>query len=333
MKYPLLILVLIGLVVTACQDGQQVMTNNPFIGGAEGLSMDFADGAPPDEIYDSGQFPFSVNVVVENVGENTVLAEEAFVRLIGINPSTFNVTPADMHMYLDDNLRSAAKLIDGSSVPGDITTFVIPPDDPPLLYKPNLLGTDEIILRAELCYKYMTKSTTQICIKDQTLDTLNNDKICSVNEMKYPQNWGAPIHISEVREFPQGKNNIGITFKIEHVGTGLFFDKNDFAKGYDLACDDSITNPNENRLWVKVHFGGESDPPQITCPLLKKGSPPYGDIVMFQGQPREITCTIKGDKDGRKIYQGLLSIDLEYTYLNYIEKPVIVRDVSTDDEP
>lgn len=335
MKY-LAILAIIGIFLTACTGNTGPTNNAPFIGGSEGLSMDFVGGAPPDEIFDESQMPFSVNIVVENVGESKIAANDAFARLVGVNGATFGVDDlTDLHDYMDDNLRGAAKLIDGTSVPGDITSFIIPPGDKLLKYVPNLLGTDEIVLRAELCYKYQTRSTTQICIKDQTLDTLNNDKICSVNELKNPQNWGAPIHISELQEFPQGKNNIGVKFKIEHVGTGLFFDKNDFGKGPKLACDDSITNMDENVVWVAVKFQDipGASTPQITCPLLGAGNPPYGKIILFQGQPREITCTIKGDPGKRRIYQSLLEVDLDYTYLNYIEKPLIIRDATTGDHP
>ncbi|MFH1072115.1 MAG: hypothetical protein V1743_01670 [Nanoarchaeota archaeon] len=310
-------------ILTSCQQQDPNRGSNlPFIGGSEGLTMDFAPGAPPDEVFDAAQFPFSVNIIIENVGEDDVLPDEAEIRLIGIEPGLFGVSDDDLITVLPQTLRGAVKLADGTERPGDITQVVFPTSDvAQLSYQPDLEGTDEIIMRAEMCYDYKTRSTTQVCIKDQLLENIYNDKICVVNEEKLPQNSGAPIHITELRETPQGKNNVNVQFKIEHLGGGLFFK-------LGTPCDDSITNPNENMVKIKVYFvevPGYEAPP-IKCPLFHGETEGY--VNLFQGGPRTISCTIYGNPDKDRIYQDLLHIDLEYTYLNYIEKPLIIRDVT-----
>jgi hypothetical protein len=322
----IILLAVASLTLTACPSGNDGGGPGPFIGGSEGLTMQFALGAPPDEIYDAGQYPFSVNVIIENVGERDVLSDEAQVKLVGIEPGMFKVTDADIHSFLPQDLRGAAKLSDGTQVPGDITTVVFP-EEGQLIYQPDLYGTDEILMRAEICYDYQTKSTTQVCIKDNILDNINNDKICVVSEDKLPQNSGAPLHVSSVKEIPQGKHNVQVTFTIEHVGSGLFFDPD--APG-NWGCSDSVQNPYENVVHVKVYFQGSGyTPPAVSCPIFRGGN--EGTVMLFQGSPRDISCTIEGDASKDRIYQDLLHIDLDYKYLNYIEKPLIIRDVTRED--
>ena len=96
-------------------------------------------------------------------------------------------------------------------MPGELETLIVPHSGT-MSYLPDLQGTDEMLIRAELCYEYMTKSTTQICLKDQVLDNIYNDKICTLQGEKIPRNSGAPIHVTSVREIPHGKNNVQVTF-------------------------------------------------------------------------------------------------------------------------
>jgi hypothetical protein len=313
------------MLATSCTSGP----DNPdidkytFIGGTEGLSMAFQEGAPPDEIFDAGQHPFTITVIVENVGEEDVLDEDfAEVSVLGISAEQFGLRDDDLYQPLLEgvqSLRGAAKLVDGTEVPGDLTSVSFGT----LNYKPDLVGTTEILLRAELCYDYRTRSTTQICIKDNILDSLRSDKICSINELKIPQNSGGPVHVSQVKETPSGRDKVQISFTIEHVGTGLIF-----KKGSPLHCDDSLTNLDENWVWVDVWLPPESSDIKIECPLFFGGTSGY--VQLFQGAPRQISCTMQGrGPSGNRVYQDVLHVDMEYTYLQFVEKPMIIRDVST----
>ncbi|MBU1975767.1 MAG: hypothetical protein KKG59_05165, partial [Nanoarchaeota archaeon] len=275
------------------------------------------------------------NVILENVGEHNVEAIDVQAEIVGIEPTLFNVAANQITIeQLDMGLRGASKLPDGTSVPGDPTTLFFPTDEgtaEAFAYLPNLMGTDEILLRAELCYKYMTYSTTHICIKDNVLDNLQSDKICSVSEDKMPQNSGAPIHISSVRQMPQGKHNSVVIFTVEHVGSGLFFNPH-VDDSIDAECNDILHNPDENVVWVEAYFddvGGSYVPPEIHCGVLRGQA--AGKVHLFQGEPREISCTIYGDGTQSRIYQDLLHIDLTYQYLSFLETPLIVRDMKTED--
>ena len=327
-KYIIIGIILSMLVFVVSCDGGTEDPNKipPFIGGIEGLSLAFQDGAPPDEIFDAGQNPFTISLIIENVGEEDINPEDfAEVSLVGINPAQFGLRDSDLYLPLLDprndvvSLRSAAKLVDGTSVPGDLTSVSFGQ----MNYKPDLVGTTEILVRAELCYDYRTRSNTQICIKDNILDSLKSDKICSINEEKIPMNSGGPVQVTQVKETPSGQNQIQIAFTISHVGTGLFF-----KKGSPSHCDDSLTNFDENWVYVDVWLPPESSDVKMSCPLFNGGTSGY--VNMFQGAPRQISCNLKTtNTGGHKIYQDILHIDLEYTYLQFVERPLIIRDVST----
>ncbi|MFH1400097.1 MAG: hypothetical protein ABIH41_01130 [Nanoarchaeota archaeon] len=295
--------------------------------------MDFQLGAPPDEIFDNGQYPFGVTLVIENVGEEDVVVtgnrDFAVVTLVGIDPVQFGLSRDSVNQVIPQDMRGAAKLSDGTEVPGDIAMVSFPNDGELMSYKPNLEGTDEILLRAEICYDYRTRATSLICIKDRVLDNLYNDKICSINEPKVVQNSGAPVHVTALKQIPQGKSNTQVTFTVEHVGSGMFF-----KQGSARRCDDSITNIDQNQVYVKVRFADDQNLARstlISCPVFGVGKS-EGMLNLFQGQPREVSCIIKGDPTQNRVFQDVLLVELDYTYLNFVEKPIIIRDVATEED-
>ncbi len=322
--------VIIGLVLVLVGCGPQregPSPTDPFVGGMEGLTITFLEGSPPDEVFDAGQFPFAMTFVVTNVGEEDILpGDNAEVRIIGLNPAQWGVTEGDLYIPVLEgggyaSLRGAAKLADGSTIPGDPATIT---PQHTFKYLPDLVGTQEFLMRGEVCYDYKTRTTTLICIKDDILDNIRNDKICSINEYKTVFNSGAPIHVTSVKEAPQGQDAVNIIFTIEHVGTGLFFKKKP-----QQDCDDSITNFDRNFVHVDVWMSPESNV-QVNCPLLNSGG--SGFLQLFQGAPRTLSCTIRrpGSQGRNEIFQDILHIDLEYTYLQFTERPIIVRDVTTN---
>ncbi|MBN1645657.1 hypothetical protein JW868_01305 [Candidatus Woesearchaeota archaeon] len=301
----------------------------PFVGGIEGLAMIYQEQAPPDEIFDDGQFPFAITVLVENVGEEDLFYSDDFaeVRVVGINPSYF-VEGGDpdyfrKNLLFDSDLevlRGAAKLPDGTEVPGDITSISF--DN--LNYKPDLQGSDEMLIRTELCYDYQTITTASVCIKDDIIANLGDDKICSVDEFKVPHNSGGPVHITQVKQYPGGRNSI-VSFTIEHVGTGMIF-KHSSENPMKYPCEDTLTNLYENWVYIDVSMDPNAGI-DVECPLLGQGHTGY--IQLFQGEPRVIQCTLKGDKDRNRIFQDVIRVEMDYTYLQFVEKPVVIRDVSS----
>src|SRR3989344_4162988 len=92
-------LVAIALMTMAlkCQRGNNNTKNNrvTFVGGEEGLGIQFEDQAPPTEVFDMGQDPFNVELRFVNKGEKLIPKDKVKVTLSGLNPSDFGKTEQD----------------------------------------------------------------------------------------------------------------------------------------------------------------------------------------------------------------------------------------------
>ena len=90
----LILLIALSLMVVGCTGtqgtGPGADMSNPFIGGTMGLDVGFLEGSPPAIVFDNGQFPFEVEVVLENIGEWDIDSGEATITIVGVDPEDFN---------------------------------------------------------------------------------------------------------------------------------------------------------------------------------------------------------------------------------------------------
>ncbi|MBI4150349.1 hypothetical protein HY488_03020 [Candidatus Woesearchaeota archaeon] len=325
MKYNRLVIVLVLFAVfllPACKPkGPTVEVTTPFIGGANGLLASFIEGAPPEYIFDNGNYPFGISVKLENVGEDAVEVTDAYVEIQGINPIDFGkASQADLKRNLPNRLEAARKNFDGTILPGGQTVV----EFGELRYLPDLHGNTQVKIRADVCYNYRTQTSTKVCIKGDLLRDVEGGDICKVAEEKQPQNSGGPIHVTKLREAPIGTGKIQLTFEIAHVG-----DPNDaFFNVESPECDPSIANPDRNMVFITVVSDVNGRIPK--CEGLQEASEDSssGFVTLFEGAPRIVTCSI--DISGiESTFEDLFEVDLEYKYMQSIEKQMLIRDVST----
>lgn len=335
----LLALFALSLILTGCTGQQKagIPLATPFIGGTNGLLISFVREAPPDTITDDAKFPFGIALQLENAGEADVPFGAGYAEIVGINPVDFGLpTQAYLTSPLlkEGKLSGAKKNFDGTVIPG-MQNVVQFPFDPVkqismLKYVPNLYGTTNVNIRANVCYDYRTKTTTKICVKENLLAIEEKPPLCLVNEPKNPQNSGAPLHITGMSEAPIGEDKVQLTFTISHVGnpTDSFF-----AVGTE--CDDSITNPQKYVVYINVtsdvngaraDCSGLEDP--VEGPIRGAHGERYGGFVrMYRGQPRTVTCTLDLS-NVESTFEELFEVELFYRYMQSIEKPMLIRDVS-----
>jgi hypothetical protein len=338
MKYVLLAL-LLALFVTACtnSNGPSDITD-PFVGGTAGLALSFEQGAPPAEIYDGGQMPFSVFVRVENLGEadvgpdsvNGVTGDNTFalIQIIGINPAQFGYPEVEKTFAeTETTILGARKNFDGTIIAGTLDSIPFEGYE----YLPDEQGNSQVTMRANICYDYTTRTNTRVCIKDNLLENVQDDSICVLSGPKDVKNSGAPVHVTAVTQNPLGRDKIQVTFTVENVGSGQVFRRASEQQysnrdPYSSPCDNSITNPNRNQVKVRVNLGDDTASGLIRCPLLDNSNEGY--INLFQGNAATISCTIQTDPQGNRIYTDSMRISLEYTYSQFVETPILIRDVS-----
>jgi len=260
-------LIVMAVVVAGC--GQQQTVGKTFIGGTVGLNSAFLTGSPPATTTDGGSGGFSIVVKLDNVGENDIAAGDGYVQIWGLDQKTYNSDAQDFKKMFNqqsgfgDTLRGAEKNFDGSVLNGGTATV----EFGNLKYLPTIQGDLQQKIWANVCYKYTTKVASQLCIKNTAEQAINNQDICQVEGETTPQNSGAPIQVTSLKEAYAGNNKMSITLTIAHVGTGDNFFKDD-----QLECNDVDSNPDSGKVKVtftNVQVAGKSVP--VVCQGLDNG--------------------------------------------------------------
>lgn len=323
MKKILMILILVIFLV-GCQDdsGSSSSQTTPFIGGTTGILISFAQGAPPEEVYDGGDFPFGIDVILKNEGEYTIPAQRAHVDISGILTSDF--ANVDLSRDIDEELIKTSKDPDGNVLPG--TTFHTEYDD--LEYTASLEGNQQFTIRSDVCYEYGTTATALICVKENILDVTKKG-VCEVTEAKTVYNSGAPVQITSFDEQATGSNTITFTFKIEKKGNGDIY-KSKYVGGGDIPpaqCTDE--RKYRDKIWVDVDAGNAALNNALTCQGLKDSgsaqSNRQGFVTLYSGE-RPIRCNIDiGSAGVAGNYEKVVTVKLQYDYEEFISTNLLIK--------
>jgi len=291
-----------------------------YIGGTTALIASFIDGAPPEEIFDAGGMPFSIVIKLENVGEYDVQDTDGYVEIIGINPIDFN-KPSQADLTKDiPVIKGARKNFESTVIPGDqvVVEFV------DLNYLPNVAGNFlGARVRANLCYNYETRASANVCIKRDILQNIRTKEICELSGEKFVANSGGPIQLTSVREEPLGSEKIQISFVVDDVG-----DANDRFYKMDTDCDDLPTNIDRDVVYVEILSDINGVVP--SCNGLRDPNPTNsaGYVTLYDGEPRRVICQV--DVSGiDSVFLDEFEVKLRYRYSQFIEKPVLIKDVTT----
>ena len=179
------------------------------------MALDFFPQAPPDFVFDTN-YPFSINLRVENVGEWDVAAGDAVFTVTGINPTDFGVSAADLQANSPDELLGAQRDPNGNVIQGTVTNV----EFPNLQYAGAVAGQVQFNVKVEGCYKYGTKTQVQLCILEDFLGRRGETSACNPNEEKTAENSGGPVHVTSFSESVVGSNKLSFFFTLRHVGDG-----------------------------------------------------------------------------------------------------------------
>ncbi|MFA5141497.1 MAG: hypothetical protein WC471_00830 [Candidatus Woesearchaeota archaeon] len=290
----------------------------PFIGGSDALKVSFVEGTPPAQIYDSGSSAFAIGLKLDNVGEHTVLATDGYVEILGLNAQDFGLgSQVDLKKSFVSDIRGAKKNLDGTTLEGDSVYM----DFSDMKYLPDLKGDVEFKFRANLCYDYVTQTSSKICLNKNPLAGLG-EAICKVSADKTVYNSGGPIQIVKVKESPLGNNKIQLLFEIGHKGSA-----NNLFYKMGTACDDALTNTDRYKVLVKVTSDVNGATAQ--CSGLESAvSGSEGYVTLFGGKNRAITCVLDlAAVDS--VYEDLFNVDLYYRYNQFLDKTIEIQDTGS----
>ncbi len=310
---------LLGLVVfiAACTTETAPGNDTPFIGGTNGLIIEFLENAPPKEVADNGQFPFDIIVKLTNEGEHKVLRSQAHVTISGLFPADFDKGLGELQRQPPvDDLEPVRKDPEGNEIPGTQTQVHIDG----LNYKGNLDGNVKFPVRAEVCYQYQTIANGQYCMRENLLDT--DEGVCEVSGTKTIHNSGAPVQITSFKQSVAGTDTILLTFTVSQRGNGNIFKSDTSTSG--VSCDSS-SFVDENKVFVSVQTGLGSNPIKCLGLFDRDGLDDHEGYVLLTNGDATFTCTQEvEDVDAEKTVRVIM--DYEYEEIKSTE--LIVKHLS-----
>ncbi len=299
-------ILVLSLFLFGCnQNNKGASLGTPFIGGTEGIKMHFRENAPPDQIFDSGEMPFDISVLLKNEGEFTVPAGEARLTLQGIDATAFGKSPSDMVVVVKEPLQAKEKSTMGKEIDSPEVDVSIEN----LNYKNKLAGDFSMPIKANLCYLYQTEAVVGLCLSSNPL--AQNTGVCNVQEAKTVYNSGAPVQIENFVEYVRGKNKIGFSFDIVQKGNG------EIIKDTEQNCLDASV-PEQNEMFVSVDTGL----PGLKCRPLKGGTDSSGYARLSNGK---VTVDCEQSVSQQGSFVKPISIKLKYRYSQTISKEVVIK--------
>lgn len=288
------------------QNGASVSLGSPFIGGDEAMNFGFQNQFPPESIRDNAQQRFNIQFELENIGEYDIPAESSYVRLKGIDKESFGISEDSVVL---PELRGVST-VSGNSIPGGkhIAMFTN------LAYSKELIsGSTPMTIHANLCYPYGTKVVSKLCVSGNTYGTEEENDICSItNEAVEVKNSASPVKIQNVKQYPAGPNSVQLMFDIVHTPTSS--DGQIFESGsYDNRCEIEDIYSKKNRVTYSIDTGIAG----INCEGTGSGT---NTVTLSDVGSYTVICT--QDTTGQENYEKLISMELDFGYMEKISKTV-----------
>ena len=297
---------------------------NSYQGGNLAIKAEFAQGAPPEKIRDQGKFPFSVRVMLENVGEYDIDENSAYVALAGTDARVLGLSESSK---IIPAIRGV-KLISGDVRSGGKQQVTFSN----MKYTENLgAGSLNVPLYAYICYPYKTLAQSSLCLSGDTYQLYDEDvTICDLESKRESISSGSPISIENVEQRAASDNSIEFQFDIVHKPTtnlGRLFKSNSISQGcliHGNSPTSSEAETQEDYVYFDVSTGVNLP---LTCTKELEGvSASSGYVKLYDGGRVTVYCTQETTKLEEQ--QKLVKIELSYDYLERISTSLLVEHVN-----
>jgi len=300
-------------------EGSGSAPKSAFLGGSEGLKIEFLKGEPPEEVTDQATFDFQTVVSIENEGEYDLKRDDVRIDLIGFLASDFGTNEDELRDKIPEDDPSPRRRDSEGNIIDSIQTYITFPSDEGFFnYERSVTGNTEFTFRANVCYKYQTKALSQLCVLRDLISP--NNAVCDPTGTKTIQSSGSPVKISSFRQTVAGKDKISFSFDVSSTGTGEVFKEGD-STSPPASCptDPRERREKEDRVLVTIETGL----PNLRCVGLSGSS--SGFVSLVEGK-RTITCTQELDP-GRNDFETNVEITADFNYLDHEEKRVLVKHI------
>jgi hypothetical protein len=283
-------------IVTACSGEEKVEFKGAFLGGTQGVTVDFEPFGVEEDgiftIFDTESFP--IEVTLRNKGEYEIETSDITVKLLGPAPEEFEGI-ASRELKNSGIIDKISELIPE----GGEETLTFATD---ALYKSEVQGLADRDWLANLEYKYKTSVIVpEVCLKEDLADK----RVCEVKEDKKFFVSGAPIIVSQVTQSTAGKGIMALTFKVTDVGGGDKVTK----VGEEFSTTNKIGFSLDDSAWV--------------CSAAGKV-----DEARLRNGEATILCKLKEPLQEDDLFTKQVTLTLEYLYRNVVRETVRIKESS-----
>ena len=334
-KTLMLLISIMVIIIAGCEGGSSSGSGTTtktggstkaFVGGTVGLEAKFLSGAPPDEVNDQ-DFPFDINIIIENQGEYDVSKNKTTLEITGIHPPDFGKTQEQLRVNsAPEDLFGAKKDSQGNTIAGASVIFDTFSD---LEFQKPISGSPKFIIRANLCYTYGTNAIAQVCVlEDLTGRTRKTGELplCEpTNNNIEVENSGAPVHVDNFAQTVTGKDKISFSFNIKHKG-----EKENRVAERGSECSSEVAK--KDKIFVTVDTGLAG----LKCSGLSSGTVndedgvEEGYVKLFGEsagtEERAVFCSQPLPAE-RTDFQKQVKITIEYDYRQHIDKELTVKHI------
>jgi hypothetical protein len=292
MKKFLFMFLIVLLLVSSCNQEDNVeISKGPFVGGSNGLSLSFVEGAPSTEFLQGENVP--VKLFLKNNGEYDLGADLIETRLYGVHMSSFSLN-SDWTI-IGSVINGIQKGIDEEGVERIV-------DIGQINYVPNVDGFVESTLFAKICYPYQTRASIDICVNSKEIEDSGVESVCEITgeKIKSGSVSSGPIQITSFTETFESRDGLNFKIKLENKGTGNVYVPEIICSELGVASD--ILK--EDKIYIIF-------PEDITCFFLDGEESNEGYVKIGE---TSLSCHLDVENTGSN-YRRIIELFVDYKYI------------------
>jgi len=309
-------IVFIFLLLTICSCKGGIRTTTPrykdIYKGTEGLSMDFMENSPPQEVYEEDEFP--VIIELENKGTSDINHGYLIFSLEKDYMDIIRWHEKNLDGIVDET--KAMFSLKGNSLEREGDKKVVYAN----VKAKKLEAESEVhtsAVRVISCYDYETKVVEDVCVDTDPYNLKPAKKPCKLKKLKL-SSQGAPLAVTEIEQkiLSQGDRIIpSYMITIKNKGKGQVYE---YGKSYE-ACSSLNLFSSElrgffNKVNVKVNLGDK----KLRCDKEW--------LYLDENGEGKIRCKLEeGVSESISTYLTTLNIVLSYGYTQTIAKDVEIK--------
>ncbi|MEM2121739.1 MAG: hypothetical protein QXU20_03740 [Candidatus Woesearchaeota archaeon] len=268
----IILLAFLILILSGCSTPDS--SKDTYYVGRDGVSVKFAQGSPPDVVYDGK--PFSIIIDAQNLGAITTSPKVFFVGF-------------------EKQILPIQESFDVGTLNGKSNRF--PQGERKMLkvgsFTPKLPeGTDlleNIPIKMLVCYSYETKASQKVCIDPDP--TLSSSDVCKPQTISLSSGQGAPVGVTSIKT----ESSIGAAYfeiTIKNLGGGTVI-KND-----KVGSCTQVTFMDTNEIPVSVSL---VDKPLSCDPQT---------VILDSSGSASVYCRLEGLEETGPAYYSQLNIKI-----------------------